>query len=62
VLTSKVIALAAAGAILYAYVGLRPAAPGKAEQGGSPVEPSMYEADLSRRSVHVRQVAHPALA
>ena len=62
ILTSKVIALAAAGAILYAYTGLRPPAPRDAPPASrSPPEEQLYESDERGRALHVRPT-RPALA
>lgn len=60
VLTSKAIALAAAGAILYAYLGLPPPAPRDAPTGSRPSEESLYESDARGRALQVRPT--PALA
>jgi len=57
-LTSRLIGLAAAATIYYAYTGIRPASP-KAASGtaGSPAEDSLYESPPKRGVAHVARLA-----
>lgn len=55
--TSRLIGLAAAATIYYAYTGIRPASPQATGPAGSPPEESLYESPPRRGVAHVARLA-----
>lgn len=55
-LTSRLIGLAAAGTIYYAYTGIRPSEPQGAQSSRAPAEDSLYEAPPRRGVAHVARI------
>lgn len=58
-LTSRLIGLAAAATIYYAYTGIRPSEPSQAESGQPASEESVYESPPRRGVAHVARLADP---
>jgi hypothetical protein len=58
-LTSRLIGLAAAATIYYAYMGIRPSDPSRASSGKPAADESVYESPPRRGVAHVARLAGP---